>query len=84
MPVRNRGTGASNANTEDGEVNELDDNDDDTIQQELIKHVKLEEEGRARCQIEICGKLFKNVGFWRKHVGVRHRAWFERLREQVR
>lgn len=80
VPVRNRCAGASDA--EDGEVDEMHGEDEDRIREELMKHVHLEEEGRARCQIEKCTKLFKNLGFWRRHVDVRHEAWFERLREE--
>ncbi|RPA82808.1 hypothetical protein BJ508DRAFT_207943, partial [Ascobolus immersus RN42] len=51
----------------------------DTVEEEMQKNCKIEEEGKYRCKVQTCSKLFKGEGFWRKHVEKRHKDWIEKI-----
>ena len=53
------------------------------LDEELAKFVKQEDEGKYRCKVPDCTKLFKGGTFWRKHVEKRHAEWYEKLKEDV-
>lgn len=56
---------------------------EDAVNEELVKHVKQEDEHKWRCKVPECTKLFKEEHFWRKHVEKRHTEWLEKLKEEV-
>ena len=56
---------------------------DEALEEELEKFVKQEDENKFRCKVPECTKLFKGVGFWRKHVEKRHPEWFGSLKQDV-
>src|SRR5690606_14912397 len=47
--------------------------------EELAKYCKVEEEGKYRCKIQTCSKLFKGEVFWKKHVEKRHKDWTDKI-----
>ncbi|RPB27625.1 hypothetical protein L211DRAFT_846383 [Terfezia boudieri ATCC MYA-4762] len=51
----------------------------EAIDEELEKHVKMEDEGKYRCKVQNCTKLFKAENFWRKHIEKRHSDWLEKI-----
>ena len=57
---------------------------DEAVEEELMKHVKQEDEHKWRCKAPDCSKLFKEEHFWRKHVEKRHGDWLDSLRQEVR
>ena len=56
---------------------------EDAINEELVKHVKQEDEHKWRCRVPDCTKLFKEDHFWKKHVEKRHVEWLDKLKEEV-
>lgn len=56
---------------------------EDSVDEELLKHVKQEDEHKFRCKVPECTKLFKEDHFWRKHVEKRHFEWLEGVRQEV-
>ena len=56
---------------------------DEGLDEELKKFVKQEDEGKFRCKVPECTKLFKGENFWRKHVEKRHPEWFENIKSEV-
>ena len=56
---------------------------DEGLDDELKKFVKQEDEGKFRCKVPECTKLFKGENFWRKHVEKRHPEWFENIKGEV-
>jgi uncharacterized C2H2 Zn-finger protein len=56
---------------------------DEAVEEELMKHVKQEDEHKYRCKVPDCTKLFKEEHFWKKHVEKRHAEWLEKLKEEV-
>jgi hypothetical protein len=56
---------------------------EEALDEELVKHVKQEDEHKWRCKAPQCTKLFKEDHFWRKHVEKRHADWLEKLRGEV-
>lgn len=52
---------------------------EEAIDEELEKHVKMEDEGKYRCKVQNCTKLFKAENFWRKHIEKRHSDWLEKI-----
>ena len=56
---------------------------DDGLDEELKKFVKQEDEGKFRCKVPECTKLFKGENFWRKHVEKRHPEWYENIKSEV-
>lgn len=57
---------------------------DEAIEDEIMKHVKQEDEHKFRCKVPECTKLFKEEHFWKKHVEKRHTDWLDGLKEEVR
>ncbi|KAH7257196.1 hypothetical protein BKA59DRAFT_100282 [Fusarium tricinctum] len=55
---------------------------DEAVEEELLKHVKQEDEHKWRCKAPECSKLFKEEHFWRKHVEKRHGDWVESLKQE--
>ncbi|KAH8884505.1 hypothetical protein GQ53DRAFT_829746 [Thozetella sp. PMI_491] len=55
---------------------------EDAVNDELLKHVKQEDEHKWRCKVPDCTKLFKEEHFWKKHVEKRHAEWLDKLREE--
>ena len=51
----------------------------EAVDEELEKHVKMEDEGKYRCKVQSCTKLFKAENFWRKHIEKRHADWLEKI-----
>lgn len=56
---------------------------EEAVDEELLKHVKQEDEHKFRCKVPECTKLFKEDHFWRKHVEKRHSEWLEGVRQEV-
>ena len=56
---------------------------DDAVQEELANYVKQEDEGKWRCKVPECAKLFKESHFWKKHVEKRHPEWLSGLEQEV-
>lgn len=57
---------------------------EEALDEELVKHMKQEDEHKYRCKVPECTKLFKEDHFWRKHVEKRHADWLEGLKQEVR
>ncbi|KAF4979029.1 hypothetical protein FZEAL_4704 [Fusarium zealandicum] len=55
---------------------------DESVDEELVKHVKQEDEHKWRCKAPECSKLFKEEHFWRKHVEKRHAEWLESVKQE--
>ncbi|KAB5580353.1 hypothetical protein GE09DRAFT_1167867 [Coniochaeta sp. 2T2.1] len=55
---------------------------EEALEEELVKHVKQEDEHKWRCRVPDCTKLFKEDHFWKKHVEKRHAEWLEKLKEE--
>ena len=56
----------------------------EATEDELEKHVKMEDEGKYRCKVQSCTKLFKAENFWRKHIEKRHAEWLEKIEMESR
>ncbi|PWY89138.1 hypothetical protein BO70DRAFT_368938 [Aspergillus heteromorphus CBS 117.55] len=56
---------------------------EDSLEEELSKHVKQEDESKFRCKVPECTKLFKADHFWRKHIEKRHAEWYETIRSDL-
>lgn len=56
---------------------------EESLEEELAKYVKQEDESKFRCKVPECTKLFKAENFWRKHVEKRHPEWFEGIQKDV-
>jgi uncharacterized C2H2 Zn-finger protein len=56
---------------------------DEAVEEELLKHVKQEDEHKWRCRAPECTKLFKEEHFWKKHVEKRHTEWLDSLKQEV-
>lgn len=56
---------------------------DQALDEELVKHVKQEDDSRYRCKVPDCTKLFKAENFWRKHLEKRHPEWLETIKNDV-
>ncbi|KAL2866479.1 putative arsenite resistance protein Ars2 [Aspergillus lucknowensis] len=56
---------------------------DEALEEELVKHLKQEDEAKFRCKVPECTKLFKAEHFWRKHVEKRHTEWYERIKSDL-
>ncbi|ODA81867.1 hypothetical protein RJ55_00372 [Drechmeria coniospora] len=54
----------------------------EAVDQELVKHVKQEDEHKWRCKVPECTKLFKEEHFWKKHVEKRHGDWLDGLKQE--
>jgi hypothetical protein len=52
----------------------------EAVEEETLKYVKQEDEGKFRCRVGTCTKLFKGEEFWRKHLDKKHTEWLEQLR----
>ncbi|KAK9388331.1 hypothetical protein V1515DRAFT_598534 [Lipomyces mesembrius] len=52
---------------------------EETVQAEIAAHIKQEDEGKFRCKVAGCTKLFKGEDFVRKHIEKRHPEWIESL-----
>ncbi|KAK9473248.1 uncharacterized protein V1510DRAFT_363706 [Dipodascopsis tothii] len=57
---------------------------EDTVQNAVAGHVKQEDEGKFRCKVGTCTKLFKGEEFVRKHIEKRHKDWLDRLVHEAR
>ncbi|KAF1959085.1 hypothetical protein CC80DRAFT_467390 [Byssothecium circinans] len=55
----------------------------ESIEDEMAKFVKQEDEAKWRCKVPECTKLFKGQHFWRKHVEKRHGDWYDRLQNDL-
>ncbi|CAM1507076.1 Fc.00g067170.m01.CDS01 [Cosmosporella sp. VM-42] len=55
---------------------------DEAVDEELVRHVKQEDEHKWRCKAPECSKLFKEEHFWKKHVEKRHAEWLETLKQE--
>jgi len=51
----------------------------EAIDEETMKFVKQEDEGKFRCKVAGCTKLFKAEEFWRKHLDKKHTEWLQQL-----
>jgi hypothetical protein len=51
----------------------------DAVEEETLKFVKQEDEGKFRCKVGTCTKLFKAEEFWRKHLDKKHTEWLSQL-----
>jgi len=56
---------------------------DESLEEELAKWVKQEDESKYRCKVPECTKLFKAEHFWKKHVEKRHEEWYSGLKNDV-
>ncbi|ODQ55469.1 hypothetical protein SAICODRAFT_23505 [Saitoella complicata NRRL Y-17804] len=56
---------------------------DKALETEIVAHIKREAEGRFRCRVDDCTKLFSAPEFVRKHISKRHLDWSERVKLQV-
>lgn len=56
---------------------------EESLEEELAKYVKQEDESKFRCKVPECTKLFKGENFWRKHVEKRHPEWYEGIQKDV-
>ncbi|TGZ80079.1 hypothetical protein EX30DRAFT_68890 [Ascodesmis nigricans] len=50
------------------------------VEDEIQKCVKQEDEGKYRCRVGTCTKLFKGEEFWRKHLDKKHSDWLDQIR----
>ncbi|KAF7563489.1 hypothetical protein G7046_g641 [Stylonectria norvegica] len=55
---------------------------DEAADEELVRHVKQEDEHKWRCKAPDCSKLFKEEHFWKKHVEKRHAEWLESIKQE--
>ncbi|KAK7430863.1 hypothetical protein QQZ08_002652 [Neonectria magnoliae] len=55
---------------------------DEAVEEELLKHVKQEDEHKWRCKAPDCSKLFKEEHFWKKHVEKRHADWLDSMKQE--
>ncbi|CCX29655.1 Similar to Zinc finger protein C725.08; acc. no. O94326 [Pyronema omphalodes CBS 100304] len=55
----------------------------DALEEETLKFVKQEEEGKYRCKVLGCTKLFKAEEFWRKHLDKKHTEWLAQLEQDA-
>lgn len=51
----------------------------EAVEEETLKYVKQEDEGKFRCKVGACTKLFKAEEFWRKHLDKKHTEWLAQL-----
>jgi len=51
----------------------------EAVEEETLKFVKQEDEGKFRCKVSNCTKLFKAEEFWRKHLDKKHTEWLQQL-----
>ena len=51
----------------------------EAVDEETLKFVKQEDEGKFRCKVAGCTKLFKAEEFWRKHLDKKHTEWLQQL-----
>lgn len=56
---------------------------DESMEDELARYCKQEDESKWRCKVPECTKLFKGQNFWRKHVEKRHAEWLEKVQKDV-
>ncbi|KAF2636104.1 hypothetical protein P280DRAFT_473250 [Massarina eburnea CBS 473.64] len=56
---------------------------DESIEDEMARFVKQEDEAKWRCKVPECTKLFKGQHFWRKHVEKRHGEWYDKLQNDL-
>lgn len=56
---------------------------EESLDEELAKYVKQEDESKYRCKVPECTKLFKGENFWKKHVEKRHPEWYEGIQKDV-
>ncbi|PVI08057.1 hypothetical protein DM02DRAFT_510927 [Periconia macrospinosa] len=56
---------------------------EESIEDEMAKFVKQEDEAKWRCKVPECTKLFKGQHFWRKHVEKRHAEWYDKLQKDL-
>jgi len=57
---------------------------DSAVQEETNKFIKQEDEGKFRCRIKDCTKLFKSEEFVRKHMAKRHVEFIEGIEQEAR
>ncbi|KAH0608273.1 uncharacterized protein H6S33_002325 [Morchella sextelata] len=50
---------------------------DEAVEEEIMKSMKQEDEGKYRCKVAGCTKLFKAEEFWRKHLDKKHSEWLQ-------
>ncbi|KAL7276376.1 hypothetical protein RUND412_000644 [Rhizina undulata] len=55
----------------------------EALEEEMQKHVKKEDEGKFRCKVSGCTKLFKAEEFWRKHIEKKHLDWFNAVQNEA-
>ncbi|KAK9325840.1 hypothetical protein V1517DRAFT_253412 [Lipomyces orientalis] len=55
---------------------------EETVQAEITAHIKQEDEGKFRCKVGTCTKLFKGEDFVRKHIEKRHPEFIENLEQE--
>jgi hypothetical protein len=51
----------------------------EAVEEETLKYVKREDEGKYRCRVTSCTKLFKGEEFWRKHLEKKHTEWLQAI-----
>lgn len=51
----------------------------DFVSAEILKYVKQEDEGKYRCRVQQCTKLFKAEEFWKKHLDKKHTEWLHAI-----
>lgn len=49
----------------------------EAVEEEIQKSMKQEDEGKYRCKVAGCTKLFKAEEFWRKHLDKKHSEWLQ-------
>lgn len=55
----------------------------EAVDEECLKFVKQEDEGKYRCRVDDCTKLFKAEEFWRKHLDKKHPKWLQTLEKNA-
>ena len=52
---------------------------EEAVMEETMKCVKEEDEGKFRCKVSGCTKLFRAKDFWRKHLDKKHTEWLQQM-----
>lgn len=55
----------------------------EAVEEEIQKSMKQEDEGKYRCKVAGCTKLFKAEEFWRKHLDKKHFEWLQVLENEA-
>ncbi|KAG0131291.1 hypothetical protein HOY82DRAFT_503454 [Tuber indicum] len=55
----------------------------EAVEDEVQRSMKQEDEGKYRCKVAGCTKLFKAEEFWRKHLDKKHGEWLQLLKTEA-